>query len=262
MDDRYLAIYQAYKIGMTALLRSCDPVMPTDENLQILFPHLMTDEAKEHLEQRRFIATPPLMIKGTYHVLGCHSDDDPRLSYHGCFLKKGHDAGNILFAKRAADYSRIHFADKYLAGDFQFVLNVILRKLGARSNGLKAVWLLIDQDPAVVIGDTAAHRRQLIEASLVYKTTNPLRGREAAALHEMKVVYHCAHCGKPLRSQGCRICSNKEIDCYPDFQIGPLPETVIKWIESKGHKFTRDLCLTLEKDEHRLLPEKEVPAGC
>ncbi|MCX6758162.1 MAG: hypothetical protein NTX14_00455 [Candidatus Nealsonbacteria bacterium] len=248
-------IYGNYKFGMVDLLRS-ESVEPSDENLKILFPHLLTEEARSALDAGKFIATPPLMRRGTFHVVGGVSEKDHRLSYFGCFSLEKHNAGNILHSKRATDFGKMHFSGHYFSGNYQFVLNVILRRFGLNGGGLKAIWLLVDKDPAVIIGETKIVKSRQIDEAIVYKTVNPVKGREAAALRDMKVVYNCAHCGSPLRDQGCEICRDKEIDCYPDFRMGALPPTAIRYLMSKNHRFSKDPFLARAREETSICGKK------
>jgi hypothetical protein len=224
---------------MVGLIRS-PSAEQSEGNLRMLFPHLLPKEAQGALEGGSFIATPPLMRRGTFHVVGKISENDRGLGYFGCFSLEKHNAGNILFAKRAADFGRMHFGRHYFAGDYQFVLNIILRKFGKDNGGRKAIWLLIDKDPAVIVGEAKIPKSRQIDDAVVYKTVNPAKGREAAALRDMKIVYNCAHCGSPLRDQGCEVCSNKEIDCYPDFRMGAMPSAAIRYLISKNHRFSKD----------------------
>jgi hypothetical protein len=244
--------YELYKVGMVNLLKSPEPVESSDENLEILFPHLLLSETRAALNEGKFIAAPPLMRHGTFHVVGSVSGSDERLSYQGCFSQKQHNAGNIKYVKRAGDFSRIHFKKHYFLGEYQFVLNVILRRFGSLNGGIKALWLLVDEDLAVIVGSTKKQRSRLIDSATVFKTVNPVKGREAAALREMKVVYNCASCGSPLRDKGCGVCLEKEIDCYPDFNMGPLPVGAIDYLLKKGHKFAKDPLIALEREKNRV----------
>lgn len=226
---------------MVDLLRS-SLIEPSESNLEILFPHIFLEEARAALESGKFIATPPLLKRGAFHVIGLGSE--AKLGYYGCFALKRHNAGNILFAKRAVDFGWMHFGKHYFTGNYKFVLNIILRKFGVETKGLKAIWLLVDQDPAVIIGNSKIPKSRQVNDAVVYKTVNPVKGREAAAFCDMKVVYNCAHCGSPLRDQGCEICKDKEIDCYPDFQMGAMPVAAIEYLILKNHAFSKDPILS------------------
>lgn len=242
--------YKLYKAGMVDLLRSPEPVETSDGNLEILFPHLLLSEARAALDEEKFIAAPPLMRHGTFHVVGGVSENGG-LSYQGCFSQKHHNVGNIEYIKRAGDFSRVHFKDHYFLGDYQFVLNIVLRRFGTANGGIKALWLLVDEDPAIIVGSVKKQKSRIVDAATVFRTVNPVKGREAAALREMKVVYNCASCGSSLRDKGCAVCLGKEIDCYPDFNMGPLPEIAAAYLVKKGHKFLTDPSVAREREKNR-----------
>ena len=147
----YEVVYQDYKRATLDLLM-CS-LEQGDKNLVRLFPHLQADEIKAILDEGSFVAMPPLLMSDTFHVVGPVAESDPRLMYHGCFSRQKHDAGNILYIDRAHKFGRTHFKGHFFKDPYQFVLNIILRRYGFPSSGIKEIWLLVNADPAVIVGN-------------------------------------------------------------------------------------------------------------
>jgi hypothetical protein len=250
-----LEIRRSYQESLFQLFRSRAPIGQNDERLLKLFPHLLPEEAMAVLKQRKFIAAPSLMIEDTFHVIGYSPDDNARVAYHGCLPAKSFGPGNILYVERAKKFAKFHWPQKFFRGEFKFVVSFILRffdRPGAGNDNIKAVWLLVNKDLALILASEKP-RSKLLDLGTVYATVNPLEAREAGAVRDTKLTYVCGHCGSPLNDRGCAICSDKEVSCYPDFSLAPLPRPVVEFLKLRGHIFSTDPYLALERERKRSL---------
>lgn len=223
----------------------------TDPAVWDLLPHLSHNEAKDAIDNRSYIALPPLMFGDSVHIVGPSTNQNGSLHYFGC-VEGSKCNDNILFTLRACEFSIRHWEGHFFKGEFEFVLSFILRRFGKPAeNNMKTVWVFIDKPQCEFIGMINAPLSELIDESAAFITVNPFKAREAGTRYLTKAVYSCAYCGSPLRDQGCPNCRDRDIDCQPDLNMGPLPPKVINHLLGRNYKFTLDPFIALERERLR-----------
>jgi hypothetical protein len=243
-----------------------------------LFPHLKRNEVlAELLDGCGVIACPSVVMKNIVHLISYECSPDALKLFKTVMLSQATSDEQFKYAKRAADYAGVHWGARLIAPVSAVVaINLIdpeISGIGEKVNGSRILYIALNRDFEWIMYNTTRARHSAVEQSLIYQTVSSLEGRELMACGNLqdscRMVYNCELCGAPLEKYHCAKCGHSfahcpgcqgsvdqicfECDCEVlvaenIFSLGPLPKSLVSYLEKRGHVFPVDTDIARKKE--------------
>lgn len=244
-----------------------------------LFPHLKRNEVlAELLDGCGVIACPSVVIKDIVHLVSYDCSPDTLKLFKTVTLAQATPDDQFKYAKRAMDFAGAYWGVRLIAPSVSAVvaINLIdpgISGIGEKVNGSRILYVALNRDFKWIMYNTTRARHSVVEQSLIYQTASSVEGRELMTCGKTRdsyqTVYNCELCGAPLEKYHCAKCGHsfahcsccqRSIDqiCFKCdcevlvaeniFSLGPLPKSLVSYLEERGHVFAVDPDIARRKE--------------